>query len=77
MDVIIQSKIITLLEELRKKKNISIIFITHDLPLVCTFSDRIIIMENGIVVESGKTKDILHNSESEYTRKLLESVIRL
>lgn len=77
LDVIIQSKIINLLRELRNKKNISILFITHDLPLVCTFSDRIIILKNGELMESGKTRDILHNSKSEYTRKLLDSVIRL
>lgn len=75
LDVSVQARIIKLLLQLRDKYNISIIFISHDLPLVSSITDRIIIMHNGKIVEAGKTSDIINNPQTLYTQTLLEAVL--
>ena len=59
LDVTIQSQILDLLSDLKTKLKITIILISHDISVVKYFSDRIIVMYNGEIIESGNSKDII------------------
>ena len=74
LDVTLQAKIIQLFKELRQKLKLSIIIISHDLGLVEHLSDSVVVMKQGRVVESGKTKDVIQNPQDEYTKQLLNAV---
>jgi peptide/nickel transport system ATP-binding protein len=71
LDVSIQAQVIALLAELRDKLDLSYVFITHDLPVVRSFADEIVVMKAGRVVEYGRTDDLFNHPRDEYTRKLL------
>ncbi|WP_439631207.1 ABC transporter ATP-binding protein [Shinella sp.] len=71
LDVSIQAQIITLLADLRDKLDLSYVFITHDLPVVRSFADEIMVMKAGAVVEYGRTDDLFRRPRDDYTRKLL------
>lgn len=73
LDVSIQAQIITLLADLRDKLDLSYVFITHDLPVVRSFADEIMVMKAGAVVEHGRTDDLFLRPRDEYTRKLLSA----
>lgn len=75
LDVSAQARIVDLLVHLKEEHGLSMLFITHDLPLVSSLTDRLIIMSKGKIVESGNTKEIIENPKSEYTKKLLEAVL--
>ena len=60
--------------ELADIHSMSLIFITHDLPLVSRISDRVLIMNRGELVEIGTTKEICTYPRSAYTKKLLDAV---
>ena len=74
LDVSIRAEILNLLGDLRNKRGISILFITHDLSTVATFADRIAVMYLGRIVEMGAVKDVLVNPQHPYTRALLSVV---
>jgi peptide/nickel transport system ATP-binding protein len=73
LDVSIQAQIIDLLAELRSRLGLSYIFITHDLPIVRHFADRILVMKQGAVVEAGTTSAIFNEPCHDYTRSLLSA----
>ncbi len=73
LDVTIQAQILNLLDELQRKLNMSVILVTHDLGVVATRTDRIIVMYAGRIVEMGTTKDVFRDHRMPYTRALLES----
>ncbi|MCX8280089.1 ABC transporter ATP-binding protein [Phyllobacterium sp. 0TCS1.6C] len=73
LDVSIQAQIIDLLADLRTRLGLSYIFITHDLPIVRHFADRILVMKQGVVVEEGPTSTIFGNPSQAYTRSLLDA----
>lgn len=75
LDVSAQARIVNLLMDLKEKNKMSMIFITHDLPLVSTITDKIIIMNKGKIVEAGKTSEIISNPKTEYTKELLNAVL--
>ena len=75
LDVTTQAQVIKLLMEIRDAENLSIILVSHDLALVSMICDRIMVMKDGIVVEEGKTEDVITRPSDEYTRKLLNSII--
>jgi oligopeptide transport system ATP-binding protein len=77
LDVTIQAQILELMMDLRKKLDMSIILITHDLGIVAGMCDRISVMYGGKVVESGATDEIFYNPSHEYTKGLLLSVPKL
>ena len=77
LDVTIQSQILDLLNDLKQKLKITIILISHDISVVKYFSDRIIVMYNGQIVETGNTEDIINNPKETYTKKLMSSVFSL
>ena len=71
MDVTIQKQIISLLRTLRETRNISIIFISHDIDLVADLSDRIMVMYAGMAMECGAAKELLASPLHPYTSALL------
>lgn len=74
LDVSIQSQILKLFYDLNKK-GITIIFITHDLRIVRSIADEIIVLQQGKIVEKGKVDAIYNKPETEYTKSLLEAMI--
>ncbi|QER41167.1 ABC transporter ATP-binding protein [Acinetobacter suaedae] len=71
LDVTIQKQIIELLESLRQRHEMSMLFITHDLALVGEIADEVIVMRHGEIRESGETKQVLEQPNDVYTRALL------
>jgi oligopeptide/dipeptide ABC transporter ATP-binding protein len=74
LDVSIRAEIINLLADLRKSRNISVIFITHDLGTVGYFADRVAVMYLGRIVEIGTMREILKNPQHPYTQALLSVI---
>lgn len=75
LDVTIQAQIISLLLKLQKERNLSIIFISHNINLVAQISDRIAVMYKGQIIETGSPEQIIKNPQQEYTQKLVSSLI--
>ncbi len=71
LDVTIQKQIIDLIETLRKKHRMSVLFITHDLALVGEIADQVIVMRNGEIREKGDVRQILQAPKDAYTKALL------
>jgi oligopeptide transport system ATP-binding protein len=74
LDVTIQSQILELINKLKKEKNLSIVFITHDLGVVANMADDIAVMYAGKIVEYGTATDIFYDPRHPYTWALLGSV---
>lgn len=73
LDVVVQRDILGELVRLREEFGFAVLFITHDLPMLLEISDRIAIMRNGAIIESGTAEDIYFAAQDPYTRKLLNS----
>ena len=73
LDVTVQKEIIGLLKELQSENKMSILFISHDLPLVSEIADDVIVIYKGEIIEQGKTKDIFKNPQKQYTKALINS----
>jgi len=71
LDVSVQGSIVALLEELRKERGISMLFVTHNLALVRSIAARVEILQAGRVVEAGSVVTVMESPQQEYTRKLL------
>ena len=71
LDVSVQAQVISLLKKLKKDLGLSYIFIAHDLPVVRDFADRVIVMKEGQIIETGLTKDIFLKPQKKYTQELL------
>lgn len=74
LDVTVQKRVIDLLQNLQENKNLSYVFICHNLALVQQFCDRVIVMKDGRVVEEGIPDEVIQNPKEEYTKMLVESV---
>lgn len=74
LDVTIQAQIIELLEEIQRQKDMSIIFITHDLGVVANVADRVAVMYAGKIVEIGGVDDIYYHPQHPYTWGLLSAM---
>jgi len=77
LDVSVQAQIINLLQQLKREQNFSYIFISHDLGVVKYVSDRIAVMNQGIIEEIGDADEIYSNPKSVYTQKLIEAIPKL
>ena len=71
LDVTVQKEILKLLKELQRENGMGMIFITHDLGVVSEIADDVIVMNKGVIVEKGKTYDILNNPQHPYTKGLI------
>jgi peptide/nickel transport system ATP-binding protein/oligopeptide transport system ATP-binding protein len=74
LDVTIQAQILELVKELRQKLGMAIIWITHDLGVIATVADRVMVMYGGQVAEHGPVKEIFANPRHPYTRALLKTI---
>ena len=77
LDVTVQAEILGLMRSLRNKLDSAIVLITHDMGVVADLADKIAVMRNGRIVETGTAEEIFSNPRHEYTRQLLASVPRL
>ena len=77
LDVTIQKQVLDLLLELKDKLNMAILFITHDLAVASQISDRIVVMQNGEVVENSDAKKFFTDPENSYSKTLLNSSLYL
>ena len=74
LDVTIQAQILELINKLKKERNLSVIFITHDLGVVANMADKIAVMYAGKVVEYGTSEDVFYDPRHPYTWALLSSM---
>jgi peptide/nickel transport system ATP-binding protein len=77
LDLSIRSQILELINELKRKLGLSILFITHDLGVVKCIASSIIVMKNGRIVERGECNEVLASPTEEYTRRLIAAVPRV
>ena len=77
LDVTIQAQILQLMRDLRQEYGTAVILITHDMGVVAEMADRVIVMNEGRMVESGPVLDIFENPVQDYTRRLLAAVPKL
>ena len=71
LDVSIRLDILKILANLRIKKNVAILFITHDLASARYLADRIIVLQNGLQVEEGSSEDLIQSPQHSYTKQLI------
>lgn len=77
LDVTIQAQILNLMKHMQKRLGTSIILITHDLGVVAGMCDRVVVMKDGEIVETGTTEDIFARPQHPYTQRLLNALPRL
>ena len=77
LDVTIQAQILNLMKDMQERFGTSIILITHDLGVVAGMCDRVVVMKDGEIVETGTTEEIFENPQHAYTKKLLNALPRL
>ncbi|MEI6812348.1 MAG: ABC transporter ATP-binding protein [Actinomycetes bacterium] len=77
LDVTVQAQIIDLLLRLKKSLSMSLIFISHDLGVVARVADRVVVMKDGNIVESGGVEQVLANPRESYTQLLLANIPKL
>ncbi len=74
LDVSVQAQVLNLLNDLKKDLGLTMLFISHDLSVVRYMSDRIMVMQEGRIIESGNAEAVYRHPESEYTRQLLAAI---
>ncbi len=74
LDVIVQSKVLNLLLDIKEKLNLTYIFITHDLSVVKNIANKVLVMNKGQIDEFGVTKEVFSNPKSKYTKTLIRAI---
>ncbi len=77
LDMLIQAQMVDLLRDLQKRRNLTYMFISHDLRVVAALASRLVVMRNGKVVETGAAADLFKNPKSAYTRALFSAAFDL
>lgn len=77
LDVTVQARILHILRELQREKQMAVLFITHDMGVVAEIADRVVVMLRGEVVEQGTVSDIFNAPQHPYTKALLAAVPKL
>ncbi len=76
LDVSIQAQILRLLDDIRRERDVAYLFVSHDLAVVRSVTERVVVMRRGRVVEQGPTEQVLADPQQPYTKLLLASVPR-
>lgn len=71
LDVSVRAQILNLLSDLKKKLNLSMVFISHDIQTIRYISDEVVVMNHGTIVERGETHQVINNPQDEYTKILM------
>ncbi|MEU4329468.1 ABC transporter ATP-binding protein [Nonomuraea dietziae] len=74
LDVTVQAEVVGVLRGLREERGLAVLLVSHDLALVSTIADRVLVMKDGVVVESGPARHVLRDPDHPYTRELLEAL---
>src|SRR5271170_5763977 len=77
LDMLIQSQMVDLLRDLQKRRNLTYLFISHDLRVVAALASRLLVMRQGKVVETGAAADLFKNPKTDYTRALFAAAFNL
>jgi microcin C transport system ATP-binding protein len=77
LDMLIQSQIVDLLRDLQKRRDLTYMFISHDLRVVAALASRLIVMRNGKVVEEGAAADLFKRPQSDYTKALFAAAFNM
>jgi peptide/nickel transport system ATP-binding protein len=77
LDVSVQAAVLELLRELRDELGLALLFISHDLGVVATIADQVLVLERGLVCEVGQAAELLSRPAHDYTRRLVEAAPRL
>ena len=75
LDVTIQTQILDLLTQLKRELNLTLLFISHDLAVVRSISDRILVMKDGKIVQLSNSNDIFEKPNSPYVRELIDAIL--
>jgi len=70
LDVSVQAQSLKLIVELREELNLTMVLVSHDMAVVSSITDRVIVLKDGIIVEQGKTADVILNPKHQYTQNL-------
>lgn len=74
LDVTTQAQILKLIKDIQRTMHMAVMFITHDFGVVADIADRVLVMEKGLIVETGLAKDILNTPQHPYTKRLIAAV---
>ncbi|MCR4902604.1 MAG: ABC transporter ATP-binding protein [Butyrivibrio sp.] len=77
LDVTVQAQIVELLRKINREKGTSIIFISHDLSLVSALCSKVIVMQNGNIVETGTSEEVFNNPKEDYTKALIAAIPKI
>lgn len=77
LDVTIQAQILSLMKQLQKKYDLSVLFVSHDLRVVSELAERVAVMKDGRIIETAKTEELFQNPKESYTKALIEALPRL
>src|ERR1700735_3113179 len=77
LDMLIQAQMVDLLRDLQKRRNLTYLFISHDLRVVAALASRLLVMRHGKVVETGNAADLFKNPQTDYTRALFAAAFNL
>jgi microcin C transport system ATP-binding protein len=77
LDMLVQAQMVDLLRAVQKKRDLTYMFISHDLKVVAALASNILVMRHGKVVEQGLAKDLFANPQSEYTRALFKAAFEI
>jgi ABC-type dipeptide/oligopeptide/nickel transport system ATPase component len=75
LDVTVQADVLDLIRDLQRRLNVGVILVTHNFGVVSDLCDRVVVMQNGRLVEEGTVREILRNPSDPYTQKLLASML--
>ena len=77
LDMLIQSQMVDLLRDLQKRRDLTYLFISHDLRVVAALASRLLVMRHGVIVEAGAAADLFRNPQTDYTRALFAAAFNL
>jgi peptide/nickel transport system ATP-binding protein len=77
LDVSVQAQVLNLLNELKRELGLTMLFISHDLSVVHYMCDRIMVMNNGKIIEAAGADEVYYHPQSQYTKQLIEAIPKI